>query len=368
MKLCLVYILGIIGSVGSQSHPSVISTADKYDFIVSVPDVHGDLYILLRSLWLARNYVGKSSNDVISFTDFRSQVEKERVSPGSTGDVPRPPTVLLIQTGDIIDRGPSSRTSYEALWAAEKVLNWKLVNLLGNHEVMTMAGQADHYAHPSDVAEFGSLKSRRAEFSPGGKIWKKISDEYLIMAKVKIGDGSVSENILFVHAGINLDYILKLQQMRLGNSDLRSDELVVKVNDVLMAELRRKPDTEWLGHPESPIWTRTIANADDKIACQMLFPKIKSHFGISRMIVGHTPQEKLVTGNRCDSTLLLADVAMSRWMGSGEQGNPAVLIFVLGNNGTELESIKNLFWKGDVKGENGKVRTVGLYKRDKEEL
>ncbi len=368
MRVSRLFLLGFAAVVAAQSRPSVISTANSFDYIVSVPDVHGDLHILLRSLWLARNHIsGKSS----SFSDFVQQVQQEQVSPSNSSISSR---ILLVQTGDIVDRGPFSRSCYEALWAAEKVLGWKLVNLFGNHEVMTMAGQADHYAHAGDVKEFGSLKSRQAEFAPGGKIWKKLTQEYLVMLKVKIGNGDdnkenvdpniggVSENILFVHAGINVEYVEKLLRSKNPTQALpQSDALVEKLNEVLIAEIMRKPGSELLTHPESPIWTRQLANANERVACNSLFPKIKSLFQISRMVVGHTPQETLVTGNRCNGTLILADVAMSRWMGSGEKGNPAVLVFELAKNGTLLRSVKTLYWKGSVQGDEGTVKSAVIW-------
>jgi hypothetical protein len=338
---------------------SIISTAGVYDYIVSVPDVHGDIDILLRSLWMAKNDI---EGVVGGFEDFRKEIELEMKKPDSKLVVP-PTKILLIQTGDIIDRGPNSKSCYEAIWAAERVLGWKLVNLLGNHEAMTIAGQADHYAHKGDVSEFGSLEARRAEFSPGGRYWKKITDEFLIMVKVHVGD----ERVLFVHAGINPAYINRLKKDKFKNKTIDTpDELIEQLNVFLMTELKQSPRSSYLSHEQSPIWTRDLASANEKTACNTLFPKVVTMLNITRMVVGHTPQQNLLTGNRCGGNLLLADVAMSRWMGSGQNGNPAVLVFRLKDNGALLGKISNLYWKGDVKGEKGEVKTEVIFETKKE--
>jgi hypothetical protein len=129
---------------------SIINTVDHYDYIVSVPDVHGDLEILIRSLWMAKVTIEKSQ-ETASFDSFHKQVMEAMKAKDQTV-APPSSRVLLVQTGDIVDRGPASLSCYRALWAAARdVLKWDLVNLFGNHEVMSMAGQADHYAHPADI-------------------------------------------------------------------------------------------------------------------------------------------------------------------------------------------------------------------------
>ena len=336
-----------------QPTRSVINTAGKYDYIVSIPDVHGDLEILLRSLWMAKGEIEKKSDE---FDDFYNQVRKkmeeeddEDPGPSSISTSPR---VLLVQTGDIVDRGPASKSCYKAIWAAEKILGWDLVNLFGNHEVMSMAGQADNYAHPEDVAEFGSMKARRTDFGPGGKIWKKLISKFQFMLKVIIPKSE--ESILFVHAGISVKYIEAIRKKLVPKSD-EGDELVDQLNSFLFKEVMRNPKSDYLTSANSPIWTRDLANGSEKKVCNSLLPGVLKLMNVTRIVLGHTPQEKLVTGNRCEGKLLLADVAMSRWMGSGHNGNPSSVLFALSEDGNKLDRVVNLYWKGSVRGEEGQV-------------
>ena len=74
---------------------------------------------------------------------------------------------VLVQTGDLIDRGPSMRGTLDFVMALEQAAakrGGRVVSLLGNHEVMNITGDL-RYVVPANYAEFaepGSEK-RRAE-------------------------------------------------------------------------------------------------------------------------------------------------------------------------------------------------------------
>ena len=324
-------------------HAAVVSSQDittegRYDYIVSIPDVHGDLEALLRALWMAKAEVDDLQQEHMYESKFRkifiSAIKNE---PFETMKAVSDKKVLLIQTGDIIDRGEASLSCYKAMWQIQPILGWEVINLVGNHEVMTIAGRADHYAHPNDVKEFGSIKSRRAAFAPGGQIWTKITNEFQFLARVNIGE---SESILFVHAGIDPSWLKKVSSG--GSSSVSS------INSLLMNELKTNPNSKHLTSASSPIWTRDLANGSAKKVCENLLPKVFEMLKITRIVVGHTPQEQLVVDPKCGGQLILADVAMSRWMGSGPFGNPAAVVFALANNGAHLKRIQVNYWKGET--------------------
>ena len=55
-----------------------ISTAGRFNYTVSIADVHGDADALLHSLWISRNYIAASSSGKeISFEDFKEVIAKE---------------------------------------------------------------------------------------------------------------------------------------------------------------------------------------------------------------------------------------------------------------------------------------------------
>ena len=343
------FLVAVVAICVRADDRSVINTANRYDYVVSIPDVHGDLEILIRSLWMAKLRVENLSNDDSSFDEFHKLVLETMKKKESAKDTHRVTNsrVLLVQTGDIVDRGPASLSCYRALWsAARDVLKWDLVNLFGNHEVMSMAGQADHYAHPGDIKEFGSLVARRNEFGAGGKLWTKLTSQFQFMLKVVAGE----EKVLFVHAGISPRYLGALKDKVKGEEDL-----VVRLNKFLLNEVIKDPSSDYLVSANSPIWTRDMAQGSDKQICKHMLPAVMKMMDITRIVVGHTPQETLVTGNRCNGRLLLADVAMSRWMGSGHNGNPSVVLLKLADNGGRLDQIVNLYWKGEVVGNKGRI-------------
>lgn len=74
---------------------------------------------------------------------------------------------ILVQTGDLIDRGPSMRGTLDFVMALERsaaARGGRVVSLLGNHEVMNMAGDL-RYVAAANYAEFADAGSekRRAD-------------------------------------------------------------------------------------------------------------------------------------------------------------------------------------------------------------
>ena len=338
----------------SEDPKSEIATDGRYDFVVSIPDIHGDLDVLLRALWIAAVEVD-GLIDTPDFDVFRLSVAKqveasdiaeelEDVKPLSNS------RVLLVNTGDIVDRGPKSLSCYKAIWAAERVLGWTLINLIGNHEVMTIAGQADLYAHPDDISEFGGIKARRAQFGRGGKLWKKITDDFRFMLRVSVG---TNDSTLFVHAGIDPAWLNVMTKKGFTS--------VLQMNTFLTAELKRNPLSEFISAVDSPVWTRHLAEDPDASVCQSSLSKVLAFFNVNRIVVGHTPQKSLRTMARCNGQLLLADVAMSRWMGSGKFGNPSAMIFVLSDAGSVLQRTYNVYWNHHEQKTNSQV----LFEKDK---
>ena len=70
---------------------------------------------------------------------------------------------VLVQTGDVVDRGPGTRACLDLLMALEKSAerrNGKVIALLGNHEVMAMTGDL-RYVAPEDYQSFAGGRSER---------------------------------------------------------------------------------------------------------------------------------------------------------------------------------------------------------------
>ncbi len=103
--------------------------------IVAVGDVHGDFDALLSILRTA---------GVVD--------ENLQWTGGKT---------ILVQTGDILDRGPRSRSVIDLLMMLEKQApksGGRVIALLGNHEVMNIMGDL-RYVSPQEYAAFADAKS-----------------------------------------------------------------------------------------------------------------------------------------------------------------------------------------------------------------
>jgi hypothetical protein len=105
--------------------------------IIAIGDVHGDLPDFIAIL----QQVGLTN-------------ETHQWSGGAT---------VLVQVGDMVDRGPKSRACLDLLMDLERQApqqNGKVVPLLGNHEVMTMMGDL-RYASAEDYQGFATPQSEK---------------------------------------------------------------------------------------------------------------------------------------------------------------------------------------------------------------
>ncbi len=124
------------------------ATAAAAPRIVAVGDVHGDV-AAFKKILVEAGVLGATAGWV-------------------GGDT------VLVQVGDLIDRGPSMRGALDFLMELEQAAarrGGRVVSLLGNHEVMNMTGDL-RYVVPANYAEFADAGSekRRAE------AWRQVMD------------------------------------------------------------------------------------------------------------------------------------------------------------------------------------------------
>jgi hypothetical protein len=219
------------------------STWAGVEQIVAIGDVHGDMGQFVKALKAA---------EVIN--------DEENWTAGKTH---------LVQTGDILDRGPESRKAMDLLRKLEQQAaeaGGMVHPLLGNHEVMVMSGDL-RYVHPSEVKAFGDQVSFRQAFSREGDYGKWLRGHNTV---IKIND------VLFMHGGLPPHWgKLSLEQI---NEEVRG-ALLGLANEHGGALLGR----------DGPAWYRGWCNQDGKTVanqCDDLFRK----FGVHHAVVGHTPQ------------------------------------------------------------------------------
>ena len=266
MPTKLTFLSGIALSCAAapSAAPKTATAADSPARLVAVGDLHADLEDALAVLRLA------------GLVDAAGH--------WSGG------TAVLVQTGDITDRGPDSKELIELMMRLEgeaAAAGGSVHALLGNHEAMNLQGDW-RYVSPADIADFGSKEARRAALQAGTPLgdWLRSRD-----AVVQIGD------TIFCHGGVSARWA------PVGASGL---------SEAVHAALGGG-EAAVLG-PEGPLWYRTYLLADEPVACEELGRALAA-MGARRMVVGHTTQESGRVASRCGGALLGIDTGISSHYG-----------------------------------------------------
>jgi hypothetical protein len=236
----------------------------------------------------------------------------------------------LVQTGDVLDRGPDSKKAMDLLMALEepaRKAGGAVHALVGNHEFMTMTGDL-RYVSNGELAAFGDgpratpvgrdpgadFPRYRAAFAPTGKYGQWISGHNAVL---KIND------TVFMHGGLSPRYL---------NRKLRD------LNDAVRAELLGQRDARsGVGaDPEGPLWFRGLAESMQDQVLQAYLEALTKAQGAQRIVMGHTIQDQGIT-LRAGGRLALIDVGMSR---ATLGGQPACLVLQRTAQGDQLSILK----------------------------
>jgi hypothetical protein len=252
----------------------------------------------------------------------------------------------LVQTGDVLDRGPESRKAMDMLIRLEKQAAQAGGNvhaLVGNHEAMNVYGDL-RYTSRAEFAAFrdeNSEKLRETEFEkehpPDRAKWEaehplgyfehrqQMGPEGLY-GKWIIGHDSVIKinDTLFLHGGLSGKYAsTKIREINHRVSEELRDASKLKGGIVMDLE--------------GPLWYRGLAQGDDSLA--PLVDKIRKNFAVERIVIGHTYANAAITP-RFAGKVILIDIGLSRvYDGIGKEGCLVMengQIYVL-HRGTRLE-------------------------------
>lgn len=203
-------------------------------------------------------------------------------------------TTWLVQTGDVLDRGPNGKTMFA--WMAQiereaEAAGGKAIFLNGNHEVMNLHGD---WRYVADQAEFADEAARIAWMQRGeGAAWVRSHQ-----MTVQVGD------TVFVHGGIDANWA------ELG---------IAGLNRAFAAALDA-PKSKVLGD-DGPLWNRVYLLAEPAVACAEL-TRALAKLGAKRMVVGHTRQDSGTIATRCEGALWGVDTGIAQHYGR----NPSALI------------------------------------------
>lgn len=249
--------------------------------LVAVADLHGDLAATRSALRTAR---------VIDDTD--------RWIGGTT---------VVVQTGDILDRGDDEQAVLDLIAKLEgeaRAAGGDFIMLLGNHELMNAAGDF-RYVTPGAMSDFDDVpgldtakwsmipepaRKRFAALAPGGVYAKKLAQRGVV---VIVGD------TVFSHAGVYGDWATQLETVN-QTSRCWLDGQAGGPQD--------PPPT--LVTQDSPVWTRAYGSPEPDCAAART---ALGALGASRMVVGHTVQKTI--NPACDGALWRIDVGLAKLYG-----------------------------------------------------
>lgn len=302
-----------------------------FDRVAIIPDIHGDAQALIRSIFLiVRDTIGTR----LSFDGFIDAFVP-RLSDASRGSaLLEGHRILIIQLGDVADRGPNTKAAYGLMRKLSRVLGCPVVSLLGNHELYAHAWGSAPEVTQEDIRNFGGRQAFQAAFADGGHIWKMITEDYGLVARV--GDS------LFLHAGIDFAWFHKDFPIFDPDGSVNIDKVNVLGRRLLM---NRGLVSSALLHGASPVMTRNFNTLSESALCNKVLPAIRRMFKVNRIFVGHMPDETV--RSRCNGGIYLTDFAMSSGMRSSKQGRAGYVLVSL-TNGKFGTVSKNIVWADSI--------------------
>jgi hypothetical protein len=356
---------------------------------VVIPDTHGDFKSAVRSVSAAytniRARITPGAAQAIKDEDesgFRKRMVdsiknfRKGILPESFAFQEDASKIVLIQLGDLVDRGPHSIDCIDLFEVLPSVLGWKVIKLYGNHDIWTVlgnpmietenGGRIKGYIHKDDLKKFvpagaplneeSNSKYRIPQFRKGGKYYQRYINSYLAMSRLT-STKTPSTNTLFVHAGIDLDWFFEIafkvpefsrwvmsasrradQTSMTQNGDINAFNRAVRkylLSDRWDEEKNRffAPNAHIRSDDvaKSFLWTRRIPNRKwYQFGTCGLVEGILRFFNVARIIVGHTPQERWEFKTMCGGQFMIIDVGMSEWM-SG-QPRPTAMVMKIDEN------------------------------------
>jgi hypothetical protein len=199
---------------------------------------------------------------------------------------------VLVQTGDILDRGddePDILALLATLRTQARAAGGDVITLLGNHELMNAAADF-RYVTPDGFVDYGGEAGRQRAFAPGSELARHLGESPLYAI---VGDA------VFSHAGIEPAVAPRLAQL-----DAQARAWLIGGSGALPGALVED---------DSPAWSRRFGRDGDAAVCADAARALAS-LGVRRMVIGHTPQPAGISAI-CDDTVWRIDVGLARYYG-----------------------------------------------------
>ncbi|ETO20006.1 serine/threonine protein phosphatase [Reticulomyxa filosa] len=256
--------------------------SQKYDRIIAIGDLHGDLRQFRKILSLC----GVVDKNLRRWITNRT---------------------ILVQTGDIFDRGSQSVEILEYFWDLRHQLQADpelsehnlILHTLGNHEHLKY-----HYVNDNELYKRG-----------GEEGWKNIlslsHNVGYFLRQTPIA--RIVESSLFVHAGIHPEISLLREKYSPDNNVLL---LTGENGPIWTRYFESKFYTERMVEDISDLSeTNKKSVSNEEYMCQLVEQTVQK-LGVSRMIIGHNPQSDGKVNVRCNGQLISIDVGISAFYGN----------------------------------------------------
>lgn len=280
--------------------------------------------------------VGDVHGDYARFFDLLRRAELINKRGRWSGD-----NAVLVQLGDVLDRGAESRKANDLLMRLQKEAkksNGAVHVLIGNHEAMIAQGDM-RYVHPGEYDAFKDRQSRKRQQKyyertveylntlpenerplidedfknkwfdahPPGSVemrqaWAPTGEygRWLLSRPVVLKRA----NTLFLHGGISATF----ESMSIEEINMRArTELSTGVD---------AGDDAVVNTPDGPLWYRGLAVMPESEENHALVDRILNRYGVERIVVGHTPLMRGVMP-RFDGKVIVNDVGLSKHYGGG---------------------------------------------------
>lgn len=286
-QLIAVLLLGCLIVCGAPKEQTDTWRFPAAQRIVAIGDIHGDLDAARRALRLA-GAIG----------------ENDRWTGG---------TLVLVQTGDQIDRGDNDRAVldlFDRLAREAAQAGGAVYSLNGNHELMNVAfdfryvttggfedfegavGSTERAAVPDTIP--ADRRARAAAFQPGGPYARLLAKRNTV---ITVG------STMFVHGGVLPEHI----EYGLGRLNREIREWMAGSGSY----------SEWMLDKRSPVWSRHFSLDVDEADCDTL-RAVLAALDVDRLVVGHTDRTEGII-SYCDGLVWCIDAGMSAAYGGAPQ-------------------------------------------------
>jgi hypothetical protein len=219
--------------------------------------------------------------------------------------------LVVVQTGDQIDRGPDDPDVidfFERLEKEAQAAGGAVHSLLGNHEIWNVSGNfvsvtregfddfssIDTSSLPSPIKQRypGFAWGRVAAFAPRGPYALKLADRPVVL---------VVDASLFVHGGVNMEHV-----------DYGLERINAEASAWLLGESEAQPDAlhrrSW--GDSSPTYLRRFSDGTPTDEDCAEVTRVLEAVDAQRVVVGHTIQDDGIT-RACEGTVWRIDVGLA---------------------------------------------------------